>query len=164
MIISDIMTISAPPLILLFLFKLLWGSLTSSECKFSSWALTFKIAFYVLQKCCWKSSEDHGCTLCLIKITHEIAYLQINWKFGVSVILFIINYSVCWQIPSVFVFSLEDWDSGLLYSNMKTVLLKSYKSFIHCSTMPTLSQNCVMVWLMVCLWFLIIPASCSQDI
>lgn len=102
----------------LFLFKLLQDLLAKFECKYSNWAVTVSGLISMSYKIgCCQSSEDHGCRLYLIGSSREIVYLQISCVFGVSVILFVINYSVCWKITSVLAFSLGAWDSGLLNSN-----------------------------------------------
>lgn len=119
MILSDILNISVPSLIFfLFLFKLLQDLLAKFECKYSNWAVTVSGLISMSYKIgCCQSSEDHGYRLYLIGSSREIVYLQISCVFGVSVILFVINYSVCWKITSVLAFSLGAWDSGLLNSN-----------------------------------------------
>lgn len=156
MILSDILNISVPPLILLFLFKLLW------DCKIWMHVLqlspySLRIALYVLQNRLLSGFRRSWLQL-LLDRQNSWDCLFSNQLYIWSVIFFIINYSGCWQITSVLSFSPGAWDSGLLNSNMKTVLLESNKNFMHHSVMPTLSQSCVMVWLVISY----IRSSCNQ--
>ena len=80
---SEILNITVPPLILLFLFNWLWDLLPKFGCKYSSWVLTIEGLLSVSYRIgCHQNSEDHGYSLYLtateIHSAHYTVYLQIS--------------------------------------------------------------------------------------